>query len=1064
MNHEQHLTKEEQQFLDDIVDAYTKDNLIPVIGSGLSVPFQFPNWAKLVKIIADAHDLSGEDRVKIDELLQKADYLGAIDELMEKAGLSEEQLQAEVAGVFSEAKENVDLTQDSNYKDLEKMQAARFLTTNYDELLYDIAGGHFVELKDIGEGKIESNTLCRDRYRKAVFPIHGEISHPERIVFSRSSYEALYETDAFEASFLFLRASYTFLFIGFSFDDYYIQSLFDKVIGKGHLRQSHYILFANSKKGSPEVERLRREYGIKPIFYDTKNGRIEAIRQILTGIIRFVDDSIDISSMEFLSSAKKEENPKEVEEILLDIQDAIEREEVSEVKKLCDRLLMREDYGQFPVLTRQKIGCYLIWYYSYLQQYEESEIVMNQMDQDSELYACREKCAVMYLQLLWNARNWEKAEDYLKTLTKKEKLILLFEDIIKISKEILPSSKERVGEIKVYGEEEWSEELKQKRHSQYLAWKGKYVNPKTYNLLELKEYKDLENQEIAYYWLGIMAGQLFHEYREAVEYLYRANEITQARRYYEALAENYLSIGEEKVKYQKESKYYDLDMEALLNARRCFQYAMQTQDEEFKKSLYRKSGAMYLQVLAYLKKYHEYEEFYKEAERELPDEYGLKLQKAQVDAEYFGEVSKEELAKLNEDDQFYIELVAEFSKIQFYQGSENADKAQKIYRDIISKIWKRDSWSADERIFPILHDCLFFTGQLSEQSGKVPVAFNTRIKANPELAGFYKEATGDLMEAEKAFREKFDLHKDISTFTVLNSFYVRTRQKEKSDRLYQEVLAGTEIVGDRTDIIQGYILNYINVWREPLKAVELYLNYYDAFEDTDLRTELEEMLKPFLGDYSDCDNRIKWNREMLRISPKEVKEQFYGAMFYLYISNLRFQEAGALLDEMKKCHCRGIDEMEKLQAVMSRPQRGSFYSREPQCFSPRRLPAMKENMKQDGIFCRYCFGRRGQKVFLPISWIILLYSFNRQAELKEFDTVKVTFAGIIKLEKCLFSSENPLFRMVLQGLSKMKNLEIEAADMRTYMEVLSENKKKADPEMIQSRAYLRENKENWSPV
>lgn len=1050
------MTKQEKEFFEDITDAYVKDNLIPVIGSGISMPFGFPNWAGLVKEIAKKYKLGGEALARIEELLSRADYLGAVDQLIEAAKLTEHTLQEEVAQIFSQAKERLDLTRDSNYRDLEKMKMSRFLTTNYDELINDISGAHFVELEELAKGKIESNGLRRNEYRKAVFPIHGRISQPEKIVFSRESYRKLYETNAFEESFLFLRASYTFLFMGFSFDDCYIHKLFQKVIGKGNFRQSHYILFDNSRKGSPEVEQLERDYGVKPIFYDTTAGHVEPIRAILSRIVRFFDETIDVDSMERLPGREGEVNPAEVEEDLRNLEEAVAKEKLSVVSKLCGKLMARPDYKELPVLTRQTVGCYRIWYYSYLQQYEASERVMEEMDAEPELYSHRERCAAMYLQLLWNSRNWRRAEEFLASLKEKGTFISLMEDIIKVSREILPSAEEKRGEIKVYGEEPWDKELCDERHRAYLKLKEKYVNPHTYNLLRLKEYKNADNQEIAYYWLGIVAGQVFHEHREAVQYLYRANELSTACRYYESLARNYLAIGEEKVRFQTEGKYYDLDIEALLNARRCFQYAMQTEDMEFKRNLYQKSGAAYLQVLFYLKKYYEYEEFYKEAAENLPHDYGLRLQKAMVDVQYLGVVSEEELSQLKKEDRFYIELVREISRVQFYQREQDQEKAQEIYKNILSRIEKEYIPGTDARIIPILQDCLFFTGQLSEKTVGL-------LGQSEEMAGFYEEAQGNLEKAEEAFRQKFDSYKDISTFTVLNGFYLRTGQKEKSDRLYEEVLDRGRIAGDRLDIIQGYILNYMNVWRQPGEAVRIFLKYEEEL-DTKIKQELEEMLKPLIGDYSDCDSRVRWNRQMLSWSPEQVRRQFYENIFYLYISNLRFQEAGALLEEMRQYHCQGQEEMERLQAVMMRPQKGGFYTRRPVNFNLRQLERLRENAKKGGIYGQYCFGLEGKKAMLPIFLVIFLYFENRQAEFSGFSEVFISYAGIIKLEQGLYSSENALFRMVLQGLSSMGNLRLVAPGMKKYIEVLQQNKSCKDMEKIQNKAYLKEHPDIVVPI
>ena len=116
----------------------------------------------------------------------------------------------------------------------------------------------------------------RQAYDHVVIPLHGEISRPESIVLSRDSYQKLYNTDSFKSEFEHMRTHFTFLFMGFSFEDKYIRKLFDKILH--HYQAQHFILFDKSEadKNAEKIERIKTQYGIETVFYDAlKKGHID---------------------------------------------------------------------------------------------------------------------------------------------------------------------------------------------------------------------------------------------------------------------------------------------------------------------------------------------------------------------------------------------------------------------------------------------------------------------------------------------------------------------------------------------------------------------------------------------------------------------------------------------------------------------------------------------------------------------------------------------------------------------------------------------------------------------
>lgn len=84
------------------------------------------------------------------------------------------------------------------------------LTTNYDEFLNDFTGGTELPLETLGV--VNVNEFSRERHAGSIIPLHGTVSRPESIVFSRKSYDTVYEQPSFGDDFHVLREGYTFLY------------------------------------------------------------------------------------------------------------------------------------------------------------------------------------------------------------------------------------------------------------------------------------------------------------------------------------------------------------------------------------------------------------------------------------------------------------------------------------------------------------------------------------------------------------------------------------------------------------------------------------------------------------------------------------------------------------------------------------------------------------------------------------------------------------------------------------------------------------------------------------
>ena len=170
-----------------IQECYTRVTLIPVIGSGLSIPFGLPDWRTLIEEAAAHFNVPTDKERKIKELLDSYEFVDAIDVILE-VGVDELSLQEFVSEYLLAAKAKASMPK-NNYSDLAELSKIRFITTNYDRYINDIVGVNTFRLEELES--IPINQFSYSLYDHSVIPIHGEINRPDSIVFSRESYDEI---------------------------------------------------------------------------------------------------------------------------------------------------------------------------------------------------------------------------------------------------------------------------------------------------------------------------------------------------------------------------------------------------------------------------------------------------------------------------------------------------------------------------------------------------------------------------------------------------------------------------------------------------------------------------------------------------------------------------------------------------------------------------------------------------------------------------------------------------------------------------------------------------------
>ncbi len=274
--------------LENLRKDYHKDKVVPFIGSGLSVPFKVPTWGDLIKAIADKYATGKIEflMATVNWHLENRDYWGAIDQIKKFASLIDDDIQNEIV-LLIKARQ-IKLTDGNlhNYSDLGKMNFKLHLTTNYENFLDDHLDCEHrpILLKDI---EFTTQELFDE---KRVCHLHGFTSNSGTIVISEQSYKKLYDDKKYESILSLVTGSRKLLFMGFSFDDQFIQRLIQD--HKEYFKGTHYILLDNP--ADYKIKKLREDFGLITIPYYTEgSSHTEEIRKVLNYIAKPIDPNSD---------------------------------------------------------------------------------------------------------------------------------------------------------------------------------------------------------------------------------------------------------------------------------------------------------------------------------------------------------------------------------------------------------------------------------------------------------------------------------------------------------------------------------------------------------------------------------------------------------------------------------------------------------------------------------------------------------------------------------------------------------------------------------------------------
>lgn len=290
--------------------AIQNNNLVFFVGAGCSIPLGFPSWKdltiKILKQLDEKHGESSHTHFKniISELENdKSHALDALDEIGtdRQAG---DQYKLESKHIIYQEFEKIGLTNiKSPVHNLLWDITTKIFTTNFDNLLetYKPLDKSIQVFENQNKFQSMRSQLDESQF---LYKLHGGFDNPDTMVLFSSDYNEIYNTNNHNEDTLrsFFKGK-TFIFIGFSLTDPFINNLFEKIknLYGGYLLAEHFILTTKkedySKYNTTTI--LINDYGDHLISYLSS---LKSLKNSFTNSVNDISKLEQTSPVEDLSS------------------------------------------------------------------------------------------------------------------------------------------------------------------------------------------------------------------------------------------------------------------------------------------------------------------------------------------------------------------------------------------------------------------------------------------------------------------------------------------------------------------------------------------------------------------------------------------------------------------------------------------------------------------------------------------------------------------------------------------------------------------------------------------
>jgi hypothetical protein len=293
------LIRESKEALVTLSDLIRQRQVIPLVGSGLSVAAGYPTWTGLLDTFQHRIAAGADARLRSANVGGK--YIGRLPKIPDVLWRAQEYRRllgdADFFGVFSDVFKPRRLPPRSPLHALTRLGFPHYLTTNYDDLIERALRSRRVRFERLVWGSDRYSAAAAQFVRELssrtattrVVYLHGRYDIPQECVLADGDYFRRYvATDETQKRLFAVFLTQSVLFVGFSMTDPELTALFRAVRGLfQQVTPWHYAVMPVPADQPVEVATsyYQYRYGVTPIFYEPSPNH-EGLTEVLTLLAR----------------------------------------------------------------------------------------------------------------------------------------------------------------------------------------------------------------------------------------------------------------------------------------------------------------------------------------------------------------------------------------------------------------------------------------------------------------------------------------------------------------------------------------------------------------------------------------------------------------------------------------------------------------------------------------------------------------------------------------------------------------------------------------------------------
>jgi hypothetical protein len=195
------------EMIEDLSLARSREKLVIFVGAGVSKNSGLPTWGQIVQVFAREIQYPTRGRLATEEYIRIPQYFYCLDESENHADYY-----SLIRSMIPE-----DIRPNLLDKLIVSLHPKHIVTTNFDTLLDQVARGYEIIRED--------RDLLTGLSPHYLLKLHGDIRHPEKMVFKEDDYLHYSQTHRLMETFLkSLLIDHVFLFVGYSLNDYNLKT------------------------------------------------------------------------------------------------------------------------------------------------------------------------------------------------------------------------------------------------------------------------------------------------------------------------------------------------------------------------------------------------------------------------------------------------------------------------------------------------------------------------------------------------------------------------------------------------------------------------------------------------------------------------------------------------------------------------------------------------------------------------------------------------------------------------------------------------------------------------